>query len=168
MEYSVSNAGRVSVVTSLTDDELRQIFAMERELFPEFLQDDTYDKELKGKVAVVAYCPEGRFAGYIFSVPHHEAQAELRHIDPRMPTEPDALYIESIAIRSDLQSRGYFSKLIKKLLERSNGRPITMHARVCNNCSVGMQKYGAIHVHSVEDWFGSGERFDYLVIRTAK
>ncbi|MFA5831395.1 MAG: GNAT family N-acetyltransferase [Candidatus Paceibacterota bacterium] len=163
MEQSKANI--ITATTSLTDEELRQIIEMEHELFSENLRDFHYEKEIaEGKVAVVAYCPEGKVAGYIFSVPHHDAHERLKEADPRMEDIPSALYIESIAIRSDLQGRGYFGKLMKKFLEETGGRTITMHARVCNNCSVGMQKHGAAHVHSVENWFDSGERFDYLII----
>jgi ribosomal protein S18 acetylase RimI-like enzyme len=160
-----SKANIVAKVNILTDEELRQIIEMEHELFPENLRDFHYEKEIaEGKFAVIAYCPEGKVAGYIFSVPHHDAHARLKDADLRMEDMPDALYIESIAIRNDLQGRGYFGKLMKKFLEETGERTITMHARVCNNCSVGMQKYGAERSHSVENWFDSGEKFDYLVI----
>ena len=82
-----------------------------------------------------------------------------------MPHHESAFYIESIAVRNDLQGCGYFSKLMKKFLEEAGDCAITMHARVSNNCSLGMQKHGAIHIHSVENWFGSGETFHYLVIQ---
>ena len=159
------NIDTVRAVNSFTDEELHQIIEMEHELFPVGLQDFSYEKEIpKGNVAVVAYCPEGKVAGYVFAVPHHEAHAQFRSVDPLMPEAMDAHYIQSIAIRRDLQGRGYFGKLMKKFLEETNGRAITMHARVSNNCSVGMQKHGATHVHSVENWFDSGEKFDYLII----
>ncbi|MCX6739495.1 MAG: GNAT family N-acetyltransferase [Candidatus Parcubacteria bacterium] len=161
-----SKADMVAIVNSLTDEELRGILEMERELFPESLQDFSYEKEMSaGKTAVVAYCPEGKVAGYIFAVPHCEAHAHLKDIDPNMPEVSDAHYIESIAIRSDLQGKGYFGKLMTKLKEATEGRPITMHARVCNNCSVAMQKHGAVHSHTVPNWFDSGEDFDYLEIK---
>ena len=161
-----SKSEMVAIVNSFTEDELRQILDMERELFPETLRDDNYEKEMgEGKFAVIAYCPEEKIAGYIFVVPHDEAHAKLSEADPLMPKTPGALYIESIAVRSDMQGRGYFSKLMKKLLGETKEQTITMHARVQNNSSVGMKKYGAVHLHSVENWFNSGERFDYLVIR---
>ncbi|MCX6736055.1 MAG: GNAT family N-acetyltransferase [Candidatus Parcubacteria bacterium] len=158
-------ANLVAVVNSLTDEELREILEMERELFPESLQDFSYEKEIpKGKTAVVAYGPEGKVAGYIFAVPHHEAHSQLKDIDSNMPEASDAHYIESIAIRSDLQGKGYFGKLMRKFKEATEGRTITMHARVCNNCSAAMQKHGAVHSHTVPNWFDSGEEFDYLTI----
>jgi len=159
-----TKANIVTKVSSLTDEELSQILKMERELFPEGLQDD-YDKEVKDdRIAVLAYCPHGKVAGYIFSIPHHEAHVRLKDHDLKMSEVHDAHYIESIAIRKDLQGQGYFSKLMKKFLEVVGDRTITMHARVYNNCSAGMKKHGAEHQHTISNWFGTGEDFDYLVI----
>lgn len=159
-----TKANIVTKVSSLTDEELRQIMEMERELFPEGLQDN-YEKEIKdGHIGIIAYGPEGVVAGYIFSIPHHEAYARLKDYDLKMPEAHDAHYIESIAIRKDLQGRGYFSKLMKKFLEVAGDRTIAMHARVYNNCSAGMKKHGAEHKHTVSNWFETGEDFDYLVI----
>lgn len=157
--------GNAVSVSALADEELRQILEMERELFPVSLQDE-YEKEIKGgRIAVLAYDPEGKIAGYVFSVPHHEAHARLNTADPEMPQISDAHYIESIAVRSDLQGKGYFSKLMQKFLEMAGDRPIAMHARVSNNCSIGMQKHGAVRSHAVPNWFDSGEEFDYLEIK---
>jgi len=122
----------VAVVESLTDDELRQILALERELFPESLQDIDYEKDLKDTLAVLAYDPDGNVAGYVICVPHEAVYGEFLGFDPLMPESSGALYLESIAIRRDLQGYGYFSKLVRKLIEAANGRAITMHARVSN------------------------------------
>ncbi len=155
-------------VNSLTDEELCQILEMERELFPDGLQ-DSYEKEIqKDRVAVLAYCPEGKVAGYVFSIPHSEAYSRLNEADPQMLEMSNAQYIESVAIRKDLQGRGYFSKLMKTFLKEVEGSVVTMHARICNNCSSGMQKHGAQHKHTVSNWFETGEDFDFLVMEKKK
>ena len=162
----------VRLANSLTDEELEQVAALERELFPENLRDDLeFIRASFGHpetVTVIAYCPEGRVAGYISSLPHNDVSDALKAHDPEFSGNSDALYLQSIAVRPDLQGQGYFSKLMKKFLEGAGERTVTMHARISNNCSVGMQKYGAEYVRSVSDWFGTGEVFDYLEIRTLR
>jgi ribosomal protein S18 acetylase RimI-like enzyme len=163
-------ADTITSVQFIDDEDFRQIMDMERELFPEALWDcENYEQKMEGgKITIIAYAPDGKVAGYIFAVPHGEAYDDLKEVDSRMSPMQNAIYLESIAIRSEYQGRGYFSKLVKKLIEEVSGRPITMHARVSNNCSVGMQKQGAVLDHSVENWFDSGERFDYLIIPGTK
>jgi len=161
-------ANTIEFINDIADEVLAEIIALEKILFPEPLQ--TEPERIKEiimnpeTISVIAYCDRGKVAGYIASRHHHEAYEDLKDADTSFSLEPGALYLEAIAIRPDLQGKGYFGKLMTKFLEGVGGKPITMHARVVNNCSLGMQKYGARFERSVEDWQGSGESFDYLVI----
>jgi ribosomal protein S18 acetylase RimI-like enzyme len=161
------NYDNVEVLNELPDDVLEQIVGMEGELFPEALRwnEDEFRTTLSSPTPkVVAYDENGRVIGYIISQKHNDAYGELKEDDPDMEDIPDAVYLSSIGIHPEHQGKGYFSKLVKKFIDAVGGKHVTAHARVVNNCSLGLQKHGAKFMHSVDDWSGSGETFDYLII----
>lgn len=164
----IEKANTIERIGGLDEGLLRQIVEMENKLFPERLR--TSEEKIKatfempGTVNIIAYCDKGKVAGYISSVLHNDALSWLKDLDPELEDMPGALYLDSIAIRHDLQGKGYFSKLLNAFLKYTEGRPVTMHARIINNCSLGMQKHGARFVRNVDDWCGSGEPFDFLIL----
>lgn len=155
-------------VEKLPDEVFAELVKMEEELFPEHLRADEEEiRELfedPENVHIIAFDPEGRVAGYILSEKHNKVREELKDADPNMEEIGDALYLSSIAIKSEHQGKGYFSKLMKKFLEHRGGKPVSMHSRTSNESHKKMQKYGATSIRSIEDWHGSGEPFDYLII----
>jgi hypothetical protein len=45
---------------------------------------------------------------------------------------------------------------------------VALHASTANASSAGFQKYGAKFVRQVENWYGTGETFDYLLFEPTK
>jgi len=116
---------------------------------------------------IVSYTPENDIAGYAYLRPYVECYEELKGHDNKMIIKgmKNALYLDSIAIKKEFHGKGYFSLLVKKMRTEAELNPIIMHARTTNNCSLGMKHRGATKHHSVDNWFGSGEKFDYLILK---
>jgi|GEM_PF-6218440 len=157
----------IEVMNDLPPEVAEQIIGMEEMLFPEALRWD--EEEFRNTLnsstpKVVAYDENGNVIGYIISEKHNDILDELRKADPDIEEISDAVHLASIGIHPEHQGKGYFSKLMKKFLEHVGSRHVTAHARSANNSSIGFQKHGGVVVHSVPDWYGSGETFDYIII----
>jgi ribosomal protein S18 acetylase RimI-like enzyme len=108
--------------------------------------------------------------GYLLGIPHNEALEELRNDDPGMGTNPQAYYIETVAILPEYQGKKGFSVLFKKLMEECKGKGITtvtMHARVSNGFSEKLQKkFKPIAIRHISNWpyYNSSEPTDYIEV----
>jgi GNAT superfamily N-acetyltransferase len=161
------------IVEEITEDLICEITALEHSLFHESFH--TSEAEIHeamhepSAITVAAYDDEGKLAGYLLAIDLKEEADDLREsVDPKVEDIPGALYIHSIGIRQDMQGKGYFSKLVKKYLEQYPDKTTALHASTANSCSAGMQKYGARFIHRVENWYDTGEPYDYLLFEPRK
>lgn len=164
----MDKANQTVVEKKVSEETIREIIAMESGVFHDALvwEEDELRRSLfePSAATVIAYDEDSRIAGYLMAMDFSREIDELRaDADPEIEDIPRALYINNIVIRPDAQGKGYFGKLVKKFLETFPNRAISLHASTANNCSAGMQKYGARFIRRVEDWYGTGEPFDYLV-----
>jgi GNAT superfamily N-acetyltransferase len=169
----MDKANQTVIEKNITEEIIREIMATESGVFHDSLawEEDELRRSLfePSAVTVIAYDEDGRIAGYLMAMDFSQEIDELRaDADPEIEDISDALYINNIVIRPDAQGKGYFGKLVKKILETFPERAISLHASTANNCSAGMQKYGARFIRRVEDWYGSGEPFDYLIFEPKK
>jgi hypothetical protein len=108
-----------------------------------------------------------KILGYASFLPEQQAQ---EYLDGRKVfNEPENLYFSELAInpKAKLGLKGFqtlFQKSISVAKEKGYGK-LTMHARVKNGLSNIIQKrYKAEFVRVEENFYNSGESFDYLFI----
>ncbi len=164
----MSKANQIIIEKEVTDDLVREIVKMERENFDEVYHIDHEEMrealEEPSAVTIIAYDENGNIGGYVLSIDFSEEYEDLKNgEDPDIENIEGALYMHSIVVRNDLRGKGYFGKLIKKLREAFPEKPIGLHASTANASSAGMQKYGARFVRRIDNWYGNGEPFDYLI-----
>lgn len=171
-----SAAERVELVGDLDEETFKQIVASENAAFnknmrfkPEDIAEVLADKR---GVHLVMRDPENKIIGYVSTLPHNEEYGNLVQYDPDFTKEDDALYIESFgsgpAGRDPHLSVAAFDRLIEEAGQKGY-KKLTMHARVSNGFSRGLQKlYGAKFIRRVENWGDFGEPFDYLEIDIEK
>ncbi len=159
-------------LTEISKKELSEIYEVEELSFPFQMRATPEDllETLKNKkgVQLVLKDEKGKIVGYLCSKPLVDAFKELKEYDEELSSEPNTLYIESIAIRPENRSLKAFLKLSKTLLKEAKEKgykKLTAYARVQNNLSSLLQKLGAEKKRRIENWLDTGEPFDYLEIK---
>ena len=164
---------RVEVIgDELDEDTLKQILAAEGAAFGEDMQSDPEDIRavlgVKEGVHLLMRNPEREIVGYISTLPQNDEYEDLVQYDPDFIKDETALYLESIGSRPENRDPYLSVEAFDTLIEeaRKKGyRKLTMHARVSNGFSRGLQKlYGAKCLRRLENWHDFGEPFDYLEI----
>ncbi len=160
------------------------IWSMEQDLFPGNIQADDREEvkenlESSDGITILAHNESGEFVGYISSEPYEEAFKILsgEDGDPGMDKPEEVaekmgktIYLESTAVL--VPRKGTLSSMMEKFIQEARGRDYThiiMHARTTNGCSHVMtdeEKLGikVLTTRPVENWWKTGETYDYLVI----
>ncbi|MCK9352177.1 MAG: GNAT family N-acetyltransferase [Candidatus Paceibacterota bacterium] len=168
----MSKANQTIIEKDISEDLIKEIAKMESEVFHESLawEEQEMHKALHhpSAINILSYDEEERIAGYLMTIDLAEEIDELREADPDIEQIPGALYLNNVVVRPDMQGKGYFGKLLKKFLETFPDRTVVLHANTKNNSSVGFQKYGAKFIRKIDNWYGTGEPFDYLMFEPKK
>ena len=169
----MSKANQIIIEKEISEELVKEIGKMERENFHEVFH--ICHEELRevlhepSAINIIAYDENERIAGYLLAIDFSEEFDDLqKDADPLIEDIPGALYLHSIVVRSDMRGKGIFGKLIKKFRETYPDKIVGLHAHTGNASSVGFQKYGAKFIRRVENWYGTGEAFDYLIFYPAK
>jgi ribosomal protein S18 acetylase RimI-like enzyme len=139
LKYKVET---IKGIKELDEQTLKGILDVEQASFPEEMQSDLEDlkETLKNKrgIQVVVRNGAGEIVSYLSSKPLGDAYEELKEYDPKLKSEQDALYIESIATKPEFRNTGIFLRIINTIAEEAKKRgykKIFAHARVENNLS---------------------------------
>jgi GNAT superfamily N-acetyltransferase len=164
----MSKANQIIIEKDITEDIVREIRQMEIDNFHEVFHlchEDMRDTLLEpSAINIIAYDDNEHIAGYLLVVDFSVEYDDLRNdADPLIEDIPDALYLHSIVVRHDMRGKGLFGKLIKLFRETYPDKIVALHASTSNASSAGFQKYGAKFIRTVENWYGTGEAFDYLL-----
>lgn len=168
----MDKANQIVLEKQLGEKLIHEIALLESEVFHKSLAWE--ESELRSvlsmpsAVSVIAYDETGRVGGYLLSVDLKEEIKELKEADTEIQDIPNALYLNNIVVRPDMRGKGIFSRMVQKFLNAFPDRTIALHASTANNSSVGMQKNGARFIRRIENWYGSGEPFDYLIFDPKK
>jgi len=168
----MDKANQVVIEKIIGENLIHEIATLESEVFHKSLAWE--EEELRSilsipsAVSVIAYDENERVAGYLLAVDLSEEIEELKQTDPEIAEIPNALYLNNIVVRPDMRGKGIFSRMVQTFLNAFSDRTITLHASTANSSSVGMQKNGARFVRRIENWYGSGEPFDYLLFEPKK
>ncbi|MFA6253724.1 MAG: GNAT family N-acetyltransferase [Candidatus Paceibacterota bacterium] len=112
---------------------------------------------------------EGHLVGYVVADPLENAFNDLLAHDNEIELLPNTVYVESIAILPKYRSLKNLNSLLKESISRAREQgyqAITMHTRTTNGLSNALQKrWGAEFKRRIDNWYGLGEPFDYLVIK---
>lgn len=107
-------------------------------------------------------------SGYVVADPLEDVISILKKEDPNLELIPEAGYVESVAVIPEKRNFKNFNSLIKTFISTAKDKGykvVTMHARTSNELSTILQnRYGAKFERRVENWYGFGEAFDYLVM----
>ena len=114
---------------------------------------------------------EGKVTGYLLGIPHSHVFEELRQWDPDLQDDAERMYLDIIQILPEQRGNNLGLYLIQKTCEEAEKRKIfklSMHAR----STTGWARY-LLRIFSeirflrrIENWYGSGEPFDYLEAST--
>jgi len=163
----MSKSNQILIEKDITEDLVREIAIMERENFHEVfhicheeLRDTLHEPSA---INVIAYDENEHIAGYLLAMDFSEEFEDLKSADPGIEDIPGAIYLHSIVVRQDMRGKGVFGKLIKTFRDYCPDKTVALHASTKNASSAGFQKYGARFIRTVENWYGTGEAFDYLI-----
>lgn len=156
----------------LSPEQIGDIKAIDKQVFPQemALPEEVVEAFLTNPKSAIAILktPADSFVGYIVADPLETAFSDLKKEDKELALLPEAAYVESIAILPEYRSLKNFSSLIENFVsiaKEKGYKRITMHARTTNGLSDILQKRGkAKFERRIENWYGFGEPFDYLVI----
>jgi GNAT superfamily N-acetyltransferase len=169
----MSKANQIIIEKDITEDLVYEIGKMERDNFHEVFHichEEMWETLVQpSAINIISYDEKEHVAGYLLAVDFSEEFEDLRgDADPLIEDIPGALYLHSIVVRHDMRGKGIFGKLIQTFREHCPDKIIALHANANNASSAGFQKYGARSVRRVENWYGTGEPYDYLIFEPTK
>ncbi len=168
----MNKANQIILEKELEENLIHEIAVLESEVFHKSLAwEESELRHILGMsdtISVIAYDENARIAGYLLAVNLSDEIEELKEADPEILEIPNALYLNNIVVRPDTRGKGIFSLMVQKFLNAVPDKTIALHASTANSSSVGMQKNGARFVRRIENWYGSGEPFDYLIFDPKK
>lgn len=109
---------------------------------------------------------KSRVIGFIVAREYEKVFNTLSNHDPDLRDKKEYLYIDVLQINPRFKLNGGLMLLISKMVEgamKKHAKGICIHARKKNGLSKLMQKFlGGKRMHSIDNWLGFGEQFDYV------
>jgi len=110
---------------------------------------------------------KGKIVGFLVAKEYKQVYNDLSNHDPDLRKNKKQLfYVDLIQIHPRFKINGGMSLLIIKLIQEVLGKKLKgfcLHARQKNGISSLMQKiFNCKKTHSIDNWLGFGEQFDYL------
>jgi ribosomal protein S18 acetylase RimI-like enzyme len=110
---------------------------------------------------------KGKIVGFLVAREYDRAYDDLSNHDPDLRENKKKLfYVDLIQIHPRFKINGGLSLLVVKLIEKSLDNKLKgfcLHARKKNGLSQFMQRiFSCKRLHSIDNWLGFGEQFDYL------
>ena len=169
------NHPQAQLVTGCDTRLVAQLVALQQDAFPrqmQFREPEAYYREAladQRNINLVIKNERREVTGYLHALPLPVVVAELRPWDPGLEADPATLYVDIIQTLPGRRHYAGFLALIDETCREARDRGyrhIAMHVRISNGLSRLIQKlYPRVREpHRIEDWFGSGEPFDYLEV----
>jgi len=162
------------IVSGIDQQLIRELITLQQSAFPpqmQFKEPELYYQEaLKNRrnINVVVRSPQGALLGYLLALPQTEVYEELRQWDPQMQRDPAAMYIDIIQTHPDCRPMSGFMGLASGVCQETRRRGhqrLSMHVRTSNGLNNVVEKLlpDSCSMRRIEDWYASGEPFDYIV-----
>jgi ribosomal protein S18 acetylase RimI-like enzyme len=167
----------VEIVAGCDEMLVAELVELHKKAFPPHMQlpepAKYFAEGLQGEqhINVLLKSRDGNVTGYLLAIPHSHVFGELCQWDPDLHDDPERMYLDIIQILPEQRGNNLGLYLIQKTCEEAEKRKIfklSMHAR----STTGWAKYllrifAEIRLlRRVENWYGSGEPFDYLEAST--
>lgn len=168
----------VRAVTGASADRVAALVELHRQAFPAHMQSAdpaSYFAEALGDerhLNIVMQDPAGTVIGYLLAIPQSLVFEELRPWDPGMRDDPERMYLEMIQVLPGQRGSKRGLSLIRMACAEAEKRNIfnlSMHARTTTGWSGYLHRVFAQvrFLRRIENWYDSGEPFDYLEATTA-
>ncbi|MFA6047788.1 MAG: hypothetical protein WCV59_02850 [Parcubacteria group bacterium] len=110
---------------------------------------------------------KGKVVGFLVAKEYKRVYDSLSNHDPDLRENKKRLfYVDLIQIHPRFKINGGLSLLVSKLIEKALEKDLQgfcLHARKKNGLSQFLQKiFDCKRLHSIDNWLGFGEQFDYL------
>ena len=108
-----------------------------------------------------------KMLGYVLGVLPESEVETLQEWDPDFSPRKGDLYVESVAVIPETQSKGAISYLYDRLMEKAKElgfKRILRHGRRSTSSPIIKYKYKVEPLRTIENWQGWGEPFDYFEI----
>jgi hypothetical protein len=110
---------------------------------------------------------KGKIVGFLVAKEYKRVYDNLSNHDPDLRKNKKRLfYVDLIQIHPRFKLNGGLTLLVSKMIEKALGKNLQgfcLHARKKNGLSQFMQKiFSCKRLHSIDNWLGFGEQFDYL------
>ena len=161
----------MEVVKKNSKNTIFQLMCLEEKCFPlEMRNADSYKyySELldNSKNISVLLKYKDRIVGLMVAREYEKVFDILANHDPDLRAKKEYLYVDVLQIHPRFRLNGGLMLLISKLVEgaiKKRVKGICIHARKKNGLSELMQKFlKGKKMHSIDNWLGFGEQFDYL------
>lgn len=110
---------------------------------------------------------KGKIVGFLAAKEYEKAYDDLSNHDPDLRENKKKLfYVDLVQIHPRFKINGGLSLLVSALIQQAVENKLQgfcLHARKKNGLSQFMQKiFSCKRLHSIDNWLGFGEQFDYL------
>jgi ribosomal protein S18 acetylase RimI-like enzyme len=167
----------VRAVTGASPDRVADLVELHRQAFPAHMQSgdpESYFAEAladERNLNIVMQDQSGAIIGYLLAIPQSLVVEELRPWDPDLRDDPDRMYLEMIQIHPERRGRNHALRLFQAVCteaEKRNIYKLSMHARTVTGLNDYLHRIFAEirFLRRLENWYGSGEPFDYLEATT--
>lgn len=171
------NETRTEIATGCDPALVAELVNLQRQAFPpqmQFVEPARYYEEglkTQGSINVVLRDADQAVAGYLLALPQSCVHAELRQWDPQLEPHPEGLYLDIVQTLPGHRQANGFVKLLAGVCaeaERRGRNRLSMHARASNGVSRLAQKLltESRCLRRIENWYASGEPFDYIEATT--
>jgi ribosomal protein S18 acetylase RimI-like enzyme len=167
----------VRAVTGASAGRVAALVELHRQAFPSPMQSTDPESYFAGALGdrrnlnLVMQDRAGTVIGYLLAIPQSLAVEELRPWDPEMRDDPDRMYLEMIQVLPAQRGRNHALRLFQAVCteaEKRNIFKLAMHARTVTGLNDYLHRiFADIRcLRRLENWYGSGEPFDYLEATT--
>lgn len=167
----------IQAVTGACPERIAALVDLHRQAFPGHMQAADpagYFTEAladESNLNIVLQDELGAVIGYLLAIPQSRACEELRPWDPAMQDDPERLYLEMIQVLPEQRGKNHAFRLFQAVCAEAEKRGIfrlSMHARTITGLNDYLRRLFAEirFLRRLENWYGSGEPFDYLEATT--
>ena len=176
-EKEVNKMGKVELLKEVDPDDVNGILEVQNNCLTENFNDDIrLDKEdieeliKDGDCFVVVLKENEKIIGFILGEPHGKALKELSKFDPEMKNDGEQkIYVIAISVLPEYKGGKLSLMLMRKIIieaKAKNFSNFSMHIRKDTGFSGMVQKVfeKSQLLRTINNWMGTGEKFDYLEI----
>ena len=168
----VSKFARLESLEDVDETAINDLVQVDKAAFPEEMNLSVEDmeeiwKNEKNIRIVLKDVETNKMLGYVLGVLPESEVETLQEWDPDFSPRKGDLYVESVAVIPETQSKGAISYLYDRLMEKAKElgfKRILRHGRRSTSSPIIKYKYKVEPLRTIENWQGWGEPFDYFEI----